>query len=261
MLKYSNYQDISIAQGTASLLGSKVKIFLYVVGGLLIDTGPAILARESSDFFNHSIIEQVALSHVHEDHSGMAAWLQNTKKIPVYLHEDAIRYAQQSESYPLYRKIMWGKRPAFRPQAIPPQLNTGKYTFQVIDAPGHTAAHHVFYEKNQGWLFSGDLYLGTRQLVAFYEEDIAQTIHSIQKILELDFATLFCAHSGVWTDGKKLFAQKLEFLQELQNQVKDMHRQGLDVRQIDRSIFPKKPPITYISRGEWSSYNMIRTLV
>jgi len=260
VLKSSHHHDISIAQGTASLLGSKINIFLYVIDGLVIDTGPSRIARDSRAFFNQLVIEQVALTHVHEDHSGMAAWLQSTQNVPVYLHNNSLAYAQQIGSYPLYRQIMWGKRPPFQPQAIPEHIYTNKYSFQVIDAPGHTTAHTIFYEKNQGWLFPGDLYLGTRQWVAFYEEDLTQTIDSIKKILALDFDTLFCAHSGVELEGKKKLAQKLDFLMALQKQVDDMRCQGFNNQQIDTKLFPKKQPITYLSRGEWSSYNMIRTL-
>lgn len=260
VLKCTNYQDISIGQGSASLLGSKIRIFLYVVDGLLFDTGPSSLARHSSEFFQNNVIEQVALTHVHEDHCGMAAWLQDSKKIPVYLHKESLAYAQQQGAYPLYRRIMWGKRPSFQAEAVSQQLSTSKYSFNVIDAPGHSAAHNVFHEKSQGWLFTGDLYLGTKPIVAFYEEDMSQTIASIEMILQLDFDTIFCAHSGVWQDGKKLFQQKLTFLQELQAKVNDIRRQGINSKQIDAILFPKKQLITYISRGEWSSLNMIRTL-
>ena len=259
MLKCSQYQDISIGQGFCSLFGAKVEVFLYIVDGLLIDTGPGNLGKDSSAFFKDNRIEQVALTHVHEDHTGMAGWLQNQMEIPVYLHTDVIPYAQREGSYPLYRRIMWGKRPAFHAESVPGQLTTGKHLFTVIDAPGHTAAHDIYHEKEQGWLFTGDLYLGTRQIVAFYEEDMSQTIASIQMILQLDFDTLFCAHSGVHKDGKKLFKQKLDYLLGLQDKVISLKKQGFNSRQIDAKIFPAKPPISYISRGQWSSHNIVRT--
>ena len=260
MLKCSNYQGISIGEGICSLLGTKIKVFFYIVDGLLIDTGPSVLAKESRVFFKNNHIEQVALTHVHEDHTGMAGWLQKNMGIPIYLHKDVISDALQEGSYPLYRHFMWGKRPAFQPEAVPEQLSTSKHILTVIDAPGHTAAHNIYHEKEEGWLFTGDLYLGTRQIVAFYEEDISQTIATIKMILELDFDTVFCAHSGVWQDGKKLFQQKLDYLEDLQWKVNNLKNQGLNSRQIDARLFPARLPITYVSRGEWSSNNIIRTL-
>lgn len=260
MLKYSDYQGINIGQGACSLLGSRIKVFYYIVDGLLIDTGPASLIKESSIFFKNNRIEQVALTHVHEDHTGMAGWLQKKMGVPIYLHKDVIPYALQEGSYPLYRRIMWGKRPAFQPEVVPDQLSTDKHMFTVIDAPGHTAAHNIYHEKEQGWLFTGDLYLGTRQIVAFYEEDMSQTIASIKMILKLDFDTIFCVHSGVWQDGKKMFQQKLDYLQDLQDKVNNLQRQGFNSKQIDARLFPARLPIKYVSSGQWSSYNIIRTL-
>jgi glyoxylase-like metal-dependent hydrolase (beta-lactamase superfamily II) len=63
-------------------------------------------------FFQEKHIEQVALTHIHEDHTGMAAWLQRQKNIPIYLHEKAIPEAKQRAQYRLYRRIIWGKRMA-----------------------------------------------------------------------------------------------------------------------------------------------------
>ncbi|MEA1962139.1 MAG: MBL fold metallo-hydrolase [Bacillota bacterium] len=216
-LQCSNYQDISIGQGSRSLLDGKfkIKIFLYVVDGLAIDAGPFSLFKDSSVFYQDNLIDQVVLTHVHEDHSGMAAWLQDVKNVPIYLHQNATSYAKQPGNYKLYRQTMWGERPPFKATPVPAQLSTEKYSFEVIDAPGHANAHNIFHEKNNGWLFTGDLYLGTKQVVAFIDENMAQTIASIQMILRLDFDTIFCAHSGVWENGKELFKRKLEYLQEL----------------------------------------------
>ena len=58
-----------------------MKVYLYIVDGLLIDTGPSTLPWESSDFLIHPI-QQVALTHIHEDHAGMAAYLQEKIKVP-----------------------------------------------------------------------------------------------------------------------------------------------------------------------------------
>ncbi|MEQ8201149.1 MAG: MBL fold metallo-hydrolase [Syntrophomonadaceae bacterium] len=258
-MKCTNYQDISVGQSRRAILGSAIKVFLYVVDGLVIDTGPSCLRKEIRPFFGAHAIEQVALTHVHEDHSGMAAWLQEQYNVPIYLHRDSLSYAGQSGKYPLYRHIFWGSRRPFHGEALPQQISTAKYEFDVIDAPGHCAAHNVFHEKNQGWLFTGDLYLGPQQVVAIVEENMAQTITTLEKLVRLDFQTLFCAHSGVRENGRKLLQDKLDYLRELQEKVNDLKKQGLNDRQIDRRLFPQKSPITYVSGGEWSSLNLVRT--
>ncbi|HWQ76478.1 MAG TPA: MBL fold metallo-hydrolase [Syntrophomonas sp.] len=259
MFEHSAYQDVYIGHGSASLLGNAIQIYLYIVDGLLVDTGPSRLAADNSQFFSQHEIKQAVLTHVHEDHSGMAAWLQDKYKIPVYLHEDSLEYAQQSGKYPLYRRKIWGNRNPFRADAMPAQISTPHYVFDAIDAPGHSPAHNAFYEKNQGWLFTGDLYLGSKPLVAFKDEDMAQMIATLEKLTRLDFDTVFCAHSGVRPDGKRRLQEKLEYLLNLQGKVNELREQGLNDRRIDNILFPRKPPITYVSRGEWSSLNMVRT--
>ncbi len=258
-MKSTHYQEISVGQSHRAILGTTIKVVLYVVDGLVIDTGPSCMGQQIRPFFSNHLIQQVALTHVHEDHSGMAGWLQEKYNVPVYLHRDSLRQAERPGKYPLYRRIFWGGRQPFHGEEFPRQLATNKYRFEVIDAPGHCAAHNVFHEKEQGWLFTGDLYLGPQQVVAIKEEDMTQTITTLEKLVKLDFQTLFCAHSGVRENGKQLLQAKLDYLLELQAKINYMRKQGLSDRQIDRRLFPRRSLITYISRGEWSSLNLVRT--
>ncbi|HBQ25924.1 MAG TPA: Zn-dependent hydrolase [Syntrophomonas sp.] len=261
MLNSSKYRDITIGRGVCSLLGTTIVVYLYVVDGLLIDAGPKRLKRESSKFFQEHQIDQVALTHVHEDHSGMAAWLQSKMQVPIYLHEMSIPEASKRGRYLFYRQLMWGGRPTFISQPFPEVLTTGKHIFDVIDSPGHMKYHKVFHEKNQGWLFTGDLYVRPKPFVAFYDENMKDTIASLQKLLQLDFDTVFCAHSGVVENGKAMLQEKLNYLLNLQEKVEGLRRQGLTDREVDQKLFPKIPLITKVSRGEWSSYNIISTIL
>jgi hypothetical protein len=42
--------------------------------------------------------------------------------------------------------------------------------------------------------------------------------------------------------------------------VEALRKHGLSDTEIDRRLFPKKPLITHVSNGEWSSLHMVRTL-
>ncbi|NMA69091.1 MAG: MBL fold metallo-hydrolase, partial [Desulfitobacterium sp.] len=113
MLKVQNYKDIVVGHGSCSLLGTRLKVNLYLVDGLLIDTGPFRLRKDSIPFFKEHKIEQVVLTHVHEDHSGMAYWLQKHEKVPIYLDANAIKEAEERGRYRLYRRLIWNKRKPF----------------------------------------------------------------------------------------------------------------------------------------------------
>jgi len=262
MLNFSDYKGISIVQGNCGTSGgeAEVRVFLYVVDGLLIDSGPQSLAEDTKNYFSSKHIDQVALTHNHEDHSGMAPWLQNNLNVPIYLHPGSIPDAHLVPEYLPYRQEMWGYRYAFEPTTMPEVIKTPLYTFEAIDSPGHCPYHNVFYERNQGWLFTGDLYLGTKLYVCFEDDNMKQTIATLEKLLELDFDTVFCAHAGVIENGKIRMQKKLDFLKNLQNQVNGFRKQGISDEDIDKEIYGFEMPLTELSKGEWSSYNIIHTI-
>ncbi|NMA67896.1 MAG: MBL fold metallo-hydrolase, partial [Desulfitobacterium sp.] len=146
------------------------------------------------------------------------------------------------------------------PYPMPKIITTEKYTFEAIEAPGHTEFHHAFYEKDQGWLFTGDLYLNEKVVVAFKEENMQDTINTLEKLAKLDVDTVFCTHAGVVPNGKERLKKKLAFLLELQGRVSEYRARGLTDKEIDKIIYPKTLPITIVSRGEWSTYNIIHTI-
>ncbi len=260
MLELSSYKDISIAQETCYVGDNETKVFLYNIDGLLIDCGPESRAAQFTEWFKAQDIKQLAITHNHEDHSGNAAWIQQNLNVPIYIHPLSIPYSHEEGMYPKYRQEMWGFRHVYDPLPMPETLSTGKYTFKVLDTPGHAIYHNCFYEPTQKWLFTGDLYLGTRMMVCFFEENMRQTIDTIERLLQLDFDTIFCAHAGVIENGKIRLEKKLRNLKELQAQVVEMRRKGMTDREIDNELNGFELDIVSISGGEWSPYNIIRTV-
>jgi hypothetical protein len=115
-----------------------------------------------------------------------------------------------------------------------------------------SGGHHAGYNYTWGFCYYND--------VAFYDENMKDTVASLQKLLQLDFDTVFCAHSGVVENGKAMLQEKLNYLLNFQEKVEGLRRQGLTDREIDQKLFPKIPLITKVSRGEWSSYNIVSTI-
>ncbi len=259
-MNISSYEDVIYGQWEVTILQSKLSVFIYFVDGLLVDTGPGSLGKDIKIFFQDHEINQVALTHIHEDHCGMAPWLQENIDVPIFLHRDSIDVAEKKAPLPLYRLRLWGERLPFRARIMPDEIRTPNHRFQPIDTLGHCPNHVVFYEKEKGWLFTGDVFVSIKQHVAFREENLAQTIESLKKLLELDFDTMFCAHSGVITNGHRQMEEKLEFLVELQEKIRVLEVRGLTPRQIDRKLFPVKHPMTDYSGGEGTSYHMVETL-
>jgi len=235
-------------------------IYFYIVDGIMIDAGSSNIVNKAKKVLENETISAVAITHIHEDHCGLASWMQNNKKVPIYIHEQSVNEALRDSDIPLYRRLVWGNRMAFKALPIPEVIKTKHLTFDVYDAPGHHPYHVVLHENNKGWLFTGDLFVSARQKVAFKDENINDTIKTLTRLLSLNINTIFCSHTGVHTNGKEKLKQKLEYFVNIQKQVRELRQEGYSNEDIDKKLFPKKNAWSIVSQGEWSSLNIIRTV-
>jgi glyoxylase-like metal-dependent hydrolase (beta-lactamase superfamily II) len=259
MVQVRDAEGVTVAKSHARFLSISMPYCVYFVDGLLIDTGPYSLRKKLEPFLEGLPVEQVALTHLHEDHCGLA-FLFSEHGVPVYCLPESVAEAPLEPRLPLYRRLVWGRRPAFEALPMPEVLRTPNFEFRVLRAPGHTPLHALLYEASRGWLFTGDFFLTTRPRVVFFEEDLSATLESLKRLEGLHVNVLFDAHSGPLHDGAKLLARKRAALEDLGRRVADLRAGGLDDRAIDRKLFPKKPMITRFSRGEWTSLRMVQTV-
>jgi len=261
MLQEIKFDGLTCGKAKAKSLFMEIPIHVYLLDDILVDTGSSSVAKDFIKFYQTKKINRVALTHVHEDHSGNAAWLHENFNASIYLHENDIPEASKNSNIPFYRKIIWGNRKAFPAIAMPDFLESKNYKLDVIKTPGHTSNHLAFHEKNKGWLFTGDAYVGIKQKVALTSENISDAIQSIKKMLQLDFDTIFCAHSGINENGKEKLKKKLDYFENIQAQVKTLKEKGVTLKKINKIIFPKKDLWEILSRKEWSSYQIISTII
>lgn len=262
MLAVEAYDSVQLARGTLSFMGSPIKACLYVVDGLMIDTGPWNLRPKTIPFLQEITIQQVALTHLHEDHVGLSSWLSKSKGAEVLIHQDAVALAAKGSPLPWHRRWSWGNYIPFVSQPLPERIERDHHTFEVIPTPGHTPDHVVLYEKQKGWLFTGDLFVNAHPVQWDPSESAELYFESLEKVLALDFDTVFCGHAGIIRQkGKEVMRRKLQYLLELRDKVADLSSKGYSLRQIDRSLFPTKPVSTYITSGKWSSYHLVASLL
>ncbi len=211
-----------------------ITVFCYFIDGLLIDTAQRNCEKLVLKHLPISEIKQIALTHWHEDHTGNCAILQektqaHTPHICTYAHT----YTQEKvkSSFPVlpYEEFLFGKiKPAkgvFAP--FPEKIITPKHIIYPIFADGHSIDHTVFLEKNEGWLFSGDLFVNTK--IKFFRkgEDIYQTIKTLKKVEKEDFDTIFCGHNPQISDGKAIFNKKIQYLEDFVGQVQQNLQKGV----------------------------------
>jgi len=237
-------------------------VHVFIAGHVMIDTGSRHTRESACRIADQHGVESVLLTHYHEDHAGNAAAVKKRLGIPVFAHP---RTCQKMENpariYP-YQHLMWGPAQGLRPSVLPELVMNGRFRFQPIHAPGHSRDHTVFLEPGQGWLFSGDLYLGDRIKYFRADENIAEQISSLRKILKYDFEALFCAHRPAIKDGKKRLARKLDYLENFYGRVGELSAMGLDAKAIMKRLRLREAwLIRVMCFGNVSMENMVRSVM
>ncbi|MFB4167064.1 MBL fold metallo-hydrolase [Virgibacillus sp. JSM 102003] len=259
--KQQTINAVQMGNGIVAFQGIKLNVHCFVVDGVLIDTGAKSLEKEFKPFFKQQDIDQVVITHYHEDHTGCAAFLHEEQHLPVYMNGIMLDYCKKKPNYPMYRKLFWGKRSPFHAKEIARTFSSRNAIWDVIDTPGHAIDHLAFLNRETGQLFTGDLYCQERTKVVLREENIPTIIESLKRVLSYDFEDVYCSHAGYLEDGRAALQRKLEYLLELQGKIIKLYEGGLSPSQISSTLFPKKYPITYFSLGEWNSMHIINSVI
>lgn len=259
-VKIDNHNGVVCAGTTVKLLGSRLDIYVYTAEGLVVDTGPSRFAREYTQFFQSQPVSHAVLTHFHEDHSGNASWLCN-RGVPVYIHPSALEICRKRAALPLYRRFFWGKREGFSPHPLGSTLEAGKKKWRVIETPGHSLDHITLYDPERGAVFTGDLIVTPKTRLIMKPENIHRIMSSLRLLLQYDFRTVYCSHAGVIENGRKVVQMKLDYLDDLKGEVLNLHRKGWSIKAINKKLFPKTAPLTYISLNEWASGHIIRSII
>jgi len=235
---------------------------VYLVDGLLIDSGPPNLGRDVRRLVGELRVGQCVTTHHHEDHSGNDGLLSRELGITPLAHQSAVSLLAQPETRPhLYRRAAWGPRPAARVAALSDRLDTPAFHFDVIHTPGHATDHVALFEPERRWLFSGDLYLAPKLRYLRADEDVYAMIDSLRRVLALEPAHLFCQHRGRVDRGPARLRQKLEFLTELGARIHQLHDQGWSDAAIARALPGSDLLWRVWTAGDFSKRHFVRAFL
>ena len=262
MLNMFTNEDVICVEGNIQSSGIILgTVYSFLVDGMLIDTGPQCLEKELIPIYEDLSFELVTLTHSHEDHSGLAPWIQTNRNVPIYVHPKGIGICAEYCPYPKYRQLTWGVRSAFDALPLGENIQSRSQEWKIIYTPGHAEDHVSFFHEESGRLFSGDLFVTSRTKVIMDSESIPVIIQSIRTLLNYDFQALFCCHGGYIKDGKSKMIQKLNYLENLSGEVNNLYREGRSIDEITQLLFPKKYPIIAFSEGQWNTRHIIASIV
>ena len=184
---------------TSQFLGLPLyKVNAFFVDGLLIDTGFAFGRDRFLKLLDTLHPDVVVNTHHHEDHTGNNFWIREKYGLLPLAHPKTFFYLQDpSQWVPWYRRLVWGCPHPSETGELDSKIQTKKFHFLVIPTPGHSDDHICLYEPNEGWLFSGDLFISEQVKYLREDEDIYSIIDSLKKVAALHPKKMFCSFSGL----------------------------------------------------------------
>jgi glyoxylase-like metal-dependent hydrolase (beta-lactamase superfamily II) len=235
----------------------------YLVDGMLVDTGCAHSTTELVKALADVSVLRIVNTHTHEDHIGANGPLQCQRDgLEILAHPLALPVlADPRRTQPLhrYRRVMWGwpepseGRPLFDGQVI----ETKRYRFQALYTPGHSPDHICLYEPQQGWLFTGDLYVGGRDRALRADCNIWQIITSLKRIAALPSTAMFPGSARVRHNPAEALNAKIAHLEELGEAVLALDQQGWGISDIVRALCGGPMLIEFITLGHFSRRQLV----
>ncbi len=237
------------------------QVAAWYVRNFLVDAGGALTASALEDWLHERRVDALLLGHHHEDHSGGARVLAR-RGVPIYGSRGTAARLRRPGRVPDYRARLWGQRAPLRVRS-PVNL-----PLEAVPLPGHSPDQLGYFDRETGWLFSGDLILRRRQQIAMPGEDPWAMIDSLRHVIRLGPAALATSHRGLIAEPGRLLREQLDYLEELAGQVAQLRGLGLSVDAIVRELFggePTPPGIDMtwrqLSGGEFSSRRWINAFL
>ncbi len=265
MIIQSNYGEVSQFFMGKEINGNVLySMAVYYVDGLLIDTGPKTVMNEAQSIFQDIQVEKVVNTHHHEDHIGNNLSFQE-KRIPIFAHELAVPLINDPSQWISrlldYQKLIWGTPSASISNPLGDSIESNNYKFKVIHTPGHSADHICLLEEKNGWLFSGDLFLGEKVKLLRNDEDVHLSMASLTKLLDYEFDTIFCGSGRVFDNAKQRVNEKLSWWQGLYRQIVQMEKQGYDAPVIRTKLLGEENAFAQLTGGAISKLNLIQSFL
>ena len=256
-----SYEEITCWKLGTSWWGKPgIYVHSFLIDGILIDTGHPYIEKAFLEKLDSERITKIILTHHHEDHSGNVEAIKRRYKIKAYSSTMCSELMLDPPPLEPARRFTWGQnQPADLISLDTSQkVETDSYSFEIINTPGHAIDQISLFERNKGWLFSGDLFIHDYVKSFMRDENIYQQIVSVKKLLQLDFDALICNHQPVFGNGKMRLQNKLQFLEDFVGKVAEQFSKTPSISQTMKALKLKENHfLRAFSFGQLSMRNMV----
>ncbi len=264
MIEIQKLEEITQIRMSREIGGNPVYwVAAYLVDGLLVDTGCSYTAGELVSYLEKHPPKRVVNTHYHEDHIGANRLIQERFGIDIYAPPESVPLIGRPATLFPYQELVWGYPEPSEVQPISPVIRTERFSFEVIETPGHSADHVALVEHSKGWCFSGDLFAGEAVKVIRPEEDMETTVASLERLaaLETQRLVLFTSSGRIVGNGRKALGECAGYLRALSRKAKDLQAQGKTVAEIMKVLFGCEHPRAQRTDGQFTTENLIRSVL
>jgi glyoxylase-like metal-dependent hydrolase (beta-lactamase superfamily II) len=236
----------------------------YWLDGLLIDAGPLCTAHELVRVLDKVPVQQIAITHGHEDHiGGLAALLQRFPDVKIYASRQTLPLIEHPERLEMqrYRQLVWGKpracSGAHSLDEVEDSIRTPQFTLRAVETPGHSRDHVSYFEPAFRWLFCGDAFIGGRDVAWAPEFEMFAIVSSLRTLASLRPERLFPGSGTVRRTPLPELLGKIGDLIQLASQVQKLEESGRATGEIVEMLFDGEPKLRWWTLGHFSAANLV----
>jgi glyoxylase-like metal-dependent hydrolase (beta-lactamase superfamily II) len=209
-------------------------------------------------------VRQIALTHSHEDNiGGLALLRQRFPDAVVYAARQALPILADPAQLHLqaYRRLLWGQPQGVQAvlslDEVDDRIRTPAFTLRAVETPGHSRDHVCYFEPRHRWLFTGDSFIGGRDIAWPPEFDMFAIISSLRTLASLRPERVFPSSGAVRRTPLADLHGKISALIQLANQVKALDANGYTTDDIVQMLFRGEPRLRWWTRSHFSAANLV----
>jgi len=238
MIEIVQYNDDITCIKTATEQDGQAIMFVYsyLIGDTLFDAGCGNAIDEFEEFVKENKINQVYISHSHEDHVGCLHIFDGNTKI--YANKMTQKDLREPQQIGEFFDFVWGQpKPILDITVLPDTFSIGSLSFEVVPLPGHAADMVGFYEPEKRWFFSFDAVpLPSKKKIAMPEENIPLMVATMEKIRDMDIEILFDSHKGPIDNPREHIQTRIDYINMIEKEARILHETGKSIEEIQESL-------------------------